>query len=324
MKRIQFLVLLTLMVLVCTKQTYAQKKPVFISIVVRDAATQKSAQGVNISYFNKKGQLINCDQPTNPQGRVDFEAKDFQPGDKISVIAEKTGTFAEKEETLRIVGYGGNENQIFFELLPDEGKEVSIKLINNSKKRPKPVAGATIRFKNHIGKLEEKYTDENGEVRFSVFKRVGKEIEFNIQNNGYFPEIKRVVIGEDGIDLLIQMEQENPFTICDCMPYTTGALVGLAGGMYLGSQKAYSDYKDFKNTNRESNYSQANTRNRIAIVSAGLAGASLAGWIICWKHNRDLEMGRQRTRRHTGITPLRSSDLANYTNGFQIGIAFKF
>lgn len=323
MKSFQLLLLASLL-LAYTGETYAQKKSVFISIVVRDAATQQPAQGVNVSYFNKKGQLINCDQPTNPQGRLDFDAKDFQPGDKITAIAEKTGTFAEKEETLRIVGYGGNENQILFELLPDAGKEVSIKIITNDKKRPKPVAGASIRFKNHIGKIEEKYTDGKGEVRFLVFKKIGKEIEFNIQRDGYFPEIKRSIIGEDGVDLLMQMEQENPFTICDCLPYATGVFGGVSGGMYLGSRKAYNDYQDFKSTNRENDYNKANTFNRVAIISAGLAGASLVGWVVCWKKKHDLELGRQRTRRHTGITPLRSSDLASNPCGFQIGMAYKF
>lgn len=322
MQLFKFLSLAVFVVLLSSVDSFSQKKTVVISVLIRDEATKKPAPGINVSYFNNRGQLINCDQPTNTQGRLDFEPKDFQPGDKITVIADKPGTYAEKEETLRIVGYGGNENQINFELRPDEGKEVNIKVIND--KKQKPVAGAVIRFKNHVGKIEEKVTDENGEARFTIFIKVGREVEFNIQRDGYYSEIKKQTVGEDGIDLLARVEQQNTFTVCDCMPYSTGAFALLSGGMYLSSRKAYSNYKNFKNLNRESDYNKANTRTRVAIVSAGAAGASLVGWLICKSKEKKRE--NERARRHTGILPKLSplTSLDYDSNSFQVGFTYKF
>jgi hypothetical protein len=269
----------------------AQKKLIVVHVI--DKKLQKPAGDVEVWSKDAKGNDI-FHGKTNPRGDVEFPT-DVKPGKDLEIRVLKNGTYVEKTQT-HGVKEDPNQNKVTVEMVTTAGNKTTIRVF--SPKSKKPLEGARVCYKNHVGELECHQTNNYGEVSFPVYFPDGTEIDFSVEKMGYndSPTSFRETLKIGGTVLIFDLARRHKFSLCNCFLIGAGVAAGVGTASELSSRNAYSDYKDFTNGNRESDYSAANNRRRTAIVSGVLAVASIVAYPICKKKEEQRKKAEARKR----------------------------
>lgn len=282
-----------------------------ISGFVLDEVTLDPVPDAEVSFFDRDSRLITT-RTTNQSGYYDFD-NPFTLGEIVRVRMEKKD-YRPGEETI-IIAKG--INRLDFKLLKkiDEGIKVIVRVYD--RKGDKALEGVSISYQNRGAR--ETQTAPNGETQFRINQRGGFDLPMRINKPG-FREMQVTHRLREDEDNYVNINLLKAKTICPCFLYGAIGLAAVSGGSYWLSRKPYNDYKDFKNLDRQADYDTANRYVRIGTVTAGAAGAALAGWLICRgvekKRIREMSKGRRRI----GLSPFVPADGA----GYQFGLAYRF
>ena len=300
-----------------------ERKQIALSGFVKDSLAGKPIENAQVSFY-EDSKLIQS-KSTNNQGYFDIET-DYAYGQKITIRVDKKGYYS-KEQTKTVTSDGINSFDDF--LLPCLGCRVSnvfIKVFD--KKTDKPLSNVAVRYyDNRTMSKVTIVTPLNGEVVIKAYLTPGTLLDLEIVKAKYKTLSVKAPIQIDfnnKNEFKYYMESARKPLLCPCLLIGSGVAALVSGGMFLSSDKKYEAYKNFSNENRETDFTQAQTRARIGTVASGVAGGALVGWIICKirQKNKDEQERRVSGSSYLGYSPSRTVE-PKASNG-QIGLTMSF
>lgn len=299
-----------------------EPKKMAISGFVKDSLTDQPMQGVEV-FFYEDSKLI---QPrsTNSLGYFDIET-DFKYGQKITVRVSKKGYYP-KEQTLTITSEGMNRlDDIKLPGLETRGIKVFIHVLD--KKNHNPLNDVLVRYYDNrtLTKVGYKTALPNGEVELKIYQSLGSQINFEISKPKYrsLNQSTTIRIDPDSKnEFTFILEKEPNPVICPIL-FWSGVGIAVEGiSMEVSSRLTYKKYEDFKNTDRETDFTKAQNRRRTAIVSGGVAAGAFVAWLICKNQQKQKDKEQERLSRTTGFFLISPTDAPNLTTALGVGYRF--
>lgn len=301
-----------------------QRKILTISGFVKDSITEMALQGAEIFFYNEEGKLIQS-RSVNSLGYFDLETS-FTYGQKITVRISKIG-YHDKEQTLTFTSDGRNILQdILLPQLGDRGLRAFIRI--KDKKKGKPLGGVNVHY---FDKKKSSYMDTvvsiKGEIELKLYQRPGTTFDLQISKPNYRTIHAKPTLSEDPLINVFtyELEKDRRSALGPVLLIGGGTAALVSGGMYLSSNSKYDSYKDFSNADRESDYTSAQSKRNIAMVTGGVAAAAIVTYIIYRINQKNKEKDLEQKKIRTGFKkflPLKHSYAA--ANTAMVGIAFRF
>ena len=295
---------------------------IVISGYVRDASDQKPIQEAEVYFFDPTGRQLPA-RSTNSDGYFRFETT-FKPGQFITIKAGKKGEYAQSETLTYLIkdpNFGTNVVNFFLRREEDTHGTMKVTGYVYDRKSKRPVPGATISVPDKINKRYSVKTNPSGLYDLNTFYQPGDLLEFRIEMTGYKIFTKEEILRSDGNNRFnFEISPVAKIPWCKIMLYGSGGAALASLGLYWGADKAYENYKDFSNADREDDYNKANNLNRASIVSAGVAVGLFAGWLICDKIEKNKNKAKKKNYK-SSFVPQGGSDGAG---ALRIGMAYNF
>lgn len=298
-----------------------QRKKLTVSGFVRDSISEVVVEGAEI-FFYDDATLIQK-KSTNSQGYFVFETN-FSYGQRITIRVSKMG-FYDKEQTLTFTSEGRNTlPDILLPQIGDRGLRAFIKVVD--KKRGKPMAGVTVRY---LDRKRSSYIDtvttQTGQVELKLYQRPGTLLDLEIIKPNYRTIRAKPTLNEqpDNNKHEYEMERDRRSALGPVLLIGAGVAGLTSGGMFVSSNSSYDSYKDFSNPNRESDYTTAQNKRKVAVAAAAVAGGAMAGYLIYKITQKNKEKDLEQKRIRVGMTHFEQPALA-YTKKYTPLVALVF
>lgn len=270
-----------------------------ISGFVKDSISEMPIPGAE-TFFYHESKLIQTNS-TNSMGYFDVKT-DFYYGQKITVLVTKDGYY-DKEQTLTFTSEGRNTLQDI--LLPKRGdRGLRAFIIVKEKKKNKALGSAAVRY---FDQKKSTYIDtvvsSKGELELKLYQRPGTTLDLKVSKPNYRSIEEKRILSEDPLINVFEYKLERDRSSAPGRVLLIGGSIFalLSAGMLVSSNSKYDSYKDFKNPNREDDFTAAQNQRTISAVAAGVAVGAFAGYIILKINQKNKEKALERKKDKNGF-----------------------